>query len=492
MNLPSLTRAALATGFLTLLLAISALAANPAPTPPFLQVKKTTLRIPPAESGAAAALNNHLYYAGGTVSGGSVTNALIDVDTFNHTVTALTPMPTARTGLGLTPMFASSVGGIGVTGSTVLYAIGGSNGSGALGTNEMYNVTTGTWTELAPLPTPRAYLTVVGGTDGYVYAIGGVDSAGNTVGTVEIYNPGYNSWSEGPSLITARSHHAASLIFDDIILVAGGQDASGTVLNSTEGFSLQLKGSWLPGALMNTPRADFGIAVGGDGYVHAVGGRSTKGDVDTFEAFKFSTNTWIPEREKLPAAVSGVAVTEGLSGGVFVLGGGTGKTLESNVVRGLPTAQPTHSVTYYVHGYDVPYVLGSYAMTEIPPLQGFGTTLALFASTNFTTFPDIGGTIEAGGNITVNIPSTILVGLINTLSVEAENTDGSDPVVIGTFNSVLGLSGNIVVPINAPLNLKNKVLVLNISTVLGLDLELGSGYLTVTLNGLDGRTSDPQ
>jgi hypothetical protein len=92
----------------------------------------------------------------------------------------------------------------------------------------------------------------------------------------------------------------------------------------------------------------------------------------------------------------------------------------------------------------------------------------------------------------VNIPSTILVGLLNTLSVEAENTDGSDPVVIGTFNSVLGLSGNIVVPINAPMNLKNKVLVLNISTILGLDLELGSGYFTVTLNGLDGRTSDPQ
>jgi hypothetical protein len=29
-------------------------------------------------------------------------------------------------------------------------------------------------------------------------------------------------------------------------------------------------------------------------------------------------------------------------------------------------------------------------------------------------------------------------------------------------------------------------------TILGLDLELGSGYLTVTLNGLDGRTMNPQ
>ena len=41
-------------------------------------------------------------------------------------------------------------------------------------------------------------------------------------------------------------------------------------------------------------------------------------------------------------------------------------------------------------------------------------------------------------------------------------------------------------------NQKNKVLVLNISTILGVDLELGSGYLTVTLNGLDGKTMNPQ
>jgi hypothetical protein len=491
MNLPSLTRAALATGVFSVAFVLSGYAALPAPTPPFLKVAKTTLKITPTESGAAAALNNQLYYAGGTTSSG-VTNALIDVDTFKHTTTALTPMPTARTGLGLTPMFEGTVGGISVPGSTVLFAIGGTTGTGAVGNNEMYNVTTGTWTELAPLPTPRAYLTVIAGTDGYIYAIGGVDSSGNTVGTVEIYNPGFNSWSEGPSLITARSHHAASLIYDDIILVAGGQDASGTVLNSTEGFSLQLKGSWLPGASMNSPRADFGIAAGADGYIHAVGGRTTKGDLNTLEALQFSTNTWIPEKEKLPAAVSGVAVVEGLSGGVFALGGGTGKVLETKVVRGFPLAQPTHSVTYYIHGYDVPYVLGSYAMTEIPPLQGFGTTLALFSSTNFTTFPDIGGTIEAGGNITVEIPATLLVGLINGLTVQAENLDGSDPVTIGTFNSLIGLSGNIVVPINAPLNLKNKVLVLNISTIVGVDLELGSGYLTVTLNGLDGRTMNPQ
>jgi Kelch motif/Galactose oxidase, central domain len=484
MNLPSLTRAAFASGFLTFLLALPALAVTP--PPPHLHIKQTTLKLPPTESGAAAALNNQVYYAGGTVPGGTVTNALTDVDGFKHTVTALTGMPTARTGLGLTAAFSGTA-----SGGNVLYAIGGTNGTSVLGTNEVYDVATGTWTSLAPMPTPRAYLTVVAGTDGFIYAIGGVNAAGQTVNTVEIYNPTYGTWRTGPSLLTARSHAAATLIYDDIILVAGGQDVNGTVLNTTEGYVLQL-GAWTPGASMNTPRADFGIALGGDGYVHAVGGRSTTGSVKTFEALKFSTNTWIMETEKLPFTLSGVAVAEGLSGAVFVLGGAHGTTLEGRIVRASPPFEPTHSVTYYVHGFDVPWVLGSYAMDEIPPLQGFGTTIALFASTNFTSFPDIGGTIESGGNITVSIPATILVGLINGLSVEAENLDGSDPVVIGTFSSLLGLSGDIVVPINAPLSLNNKVLVLNISTILGVDLELGSGYLTVTLNGLDGKTLNPQ
>jgi Kelch motif len=139
MNLPSLTRTAFATGFLPFLLALSALAANPTPTPPHLHIKKTTLKLPPTESGASAALNNQLYYAGGTVPGGTVTNVLTDIDTFKHTVTALSGMPTARTGLGLTAAFSATA-----PGGNVLYAIGGTNGTSVLGTNEVYDVANGT------------------------------------------------------------------------------------------------------------------------------------------------------------------------------------------------------------------------------------------------------------------------------------------------------------------------------------------------------------
>jgi len=43
-----------------------------------------------------------------------------------------------------------------------------------------------------------------------------------------------------------------------------------------------------------------------------------------------------------------------------------------------------------------------------------------------------------------------------------------------------------------PLKIKNKVLVLTISTILGLDLNLGNALpITVTLNSLSGKPSNP-
>ncbi len=84
------------------------------------------------------------------------------------------------------------------------------------------------------------------------------------------------------------------------------------------------------------------------------------------------------------------------------------------------------------------------------------------------------------------------MGAINTVTVTAENQDGTDPVTIGSVNSLLGLSGDVTVPITPPVVLKNKALVLSLSTLLGVDLNLSGGVVTVKIQGLDGRPSDPQ
>jgi hypothetical protein len=101
------------------------------------------------------------------------------------------------------------------------------------------------------------------------------------------------------------------------------------------------------------------------------------------------------------------------------------------------------------------------------------------------------GTIESGGSLTVTVPGTIIVGVINSLTITATDLDGSHPVVVGSASSLLGLSGIVNIPITTPLKITNKVLVLSIFSLLGVDLDLGGGVVVVTLNGLDGKPNNP-
>ena len=194
----------------------------------------------------------------------------------------------------------------------------------------------------------------------------------------------------------------------------------------------------------------------------------------------------------MPTALSGIAAAEGLSGGIFVIGGENGaKTLLQTSPKAFPPMNDTaHSVTYYGHSYDEPYVNGNLSMDQIAPIQGLGLlNLGLLSTTNFSGYPAVSGTIESGGSVTVNIPATVILGLINGVTVSATDQDGRNAQVLGTVSSLLGLSGEINVPIRLT---NNKVLVLSIASLLGVDLNLRGGFVTVTLNGLVGKPSNPQ
>jgi hypothetical protein len=490
MNLPSLSRAALAVGVLSALFVLSARGANPAPTPtpPDIRVQLATFSVGPSVSAAAAHLNDHVYYAGGQLPSKAVTNVVTDINLNTNAVSTLPPMPTPRAGLGLVGFLNTGSGTFG----NVLVAIGGTNGTSALGTCEMYSFVTGSWTEMAPMPTPRAYLAVVAGLDGKIYAIGGVDASGDTLGTVEAFNPATNTWSAVLSLNQPRAHLAAAVIFIDTILVAGGVDDTGKAINSTEVYNLAFPGAWSTWVPMLTARSDFGLSNAGDGYVHAIGGRSSTGsNLQTIEAYNVHTGVWAAEPFKLKNAPAGFATTEGLTGAIYLLGGANGSTFFTKVEKAFPPFAATHDVTYFVHAYDEPYVNGSSVMDGQLPLAGFGLlNIGLLSSTNFSSFPTLAGTIEPGGSLTVSIPATLIVGLINGLTLTATDLDGSHPVVLGTASSLLGLSGNITFPVTSPLKLINKVLVLNLSTILGVDLNLGGGFFSVTLHNLSGKPSN--
>jgi len=487
MNLPLFTRSALVTGAFSMLTVLSGYAA----TPPPMEVESTPFNVGSVAFGAAAHLNNHLYYAGGNGPGGTVTNAVLDLDLNKKTVTSLPSMPTARAGLGLTGFLFSIPGGA----QNVLIAIGGTNGSTASGATEMFSFSTGSWSVMAPMPTPRAYLSVVAGTDGNVYALGGVDAGGHTVNTVEVFNPAKNSWSTGPSLTTPRSHLAGTMVYLDAILVAGGQDANGNILNTTEAYSLLNGGSFQNYFPMNVAREDFGLSLAESGILYAFGGRSSAGKAeDSIEGFSFAAGAWTMAPHKLLSPSEGVAAVEGLTGTDYVIGGqnDAGKFLPA-VTKVFPfRLGGAHNVTLFVHGLDEPTLNGDFAMDQQTPLNAVGLlNLSILGTTNFAAFPAVHGTIESGGSLTVTVPGTIIVGVINSLTITATDLDGSHPVVVGSASSLLGLSGIVNIPITTPLKITNKVLVLSIFSLLGVDLDLGGGVVVVTLNGLDGKPNNP-
>ena len=102
--------------------------AHGAAPPPVLNIHRTQVAVGSAVSGAAARLNDYMYFAGGTTSAGTVTNAVTAVNLYNNTVTPLATMPTARAGLGLVGIFYNQSGTI-----DALLAVGGTNGSTAVG-----------------------------------------------------------------------------------------------------------------------------------------------------------------------------------------------------------------------------------------------------------------------------------------------------------------------------------------------------------------------
>mmetsp|Transcript_61622 Transcript_61622/g.112246 ORF Transcript_61622/g.112246 Transcript_61622/m.112246 type:complete len:146 (+) Transcript_61622:2-439(+) len=134
-------------------------------------------------------------------------------DEAHNTWSLLPPMPTRRRGLA-----AVSLRGR-------IYAIGGGHAAStglatrtssisprtqACGTVERYDVATGVWERMPPMPTPRMFLAAVV-LNGRVYAIGGSDGA-QALRTVECFDEETNSWDKLPEMPTRRVFFSAGVL----------------------------------------------------------------------------------------------------------------------------------------------------------------------------------------------------------------------------------------------------------------------------------------
>ncbi len=116
---------------------------------------------------------------------------------------------------------------------------GGCTGSGSgTVTNEVdiYDRTTDTWTEGAPMPTARAAFYGIGIKGDGIYVMGGIDASGAQSPANEVYNIAQNSWSTATPMPDPRAEMGVASHGGRIYTVGGGHPGFGASAATNEAF----------------------------------------------------------------------------------------------------------------------------------------------------------------------------------------------------------------------------------------------------------------
>jgi N-acetylneuraminic acid mutarotase len=204
-----------------------------------------------------------------------------------------------------------------------IYAIGGAGPVWqALGTVEVYDPDTDTWTSKSEMPTARQGLST-SVVNGKIYAIGGgaASSASyesvETFSTVEEYDPATDTWTRKSEMPTSRVCHHASVV-DGRIYVIGGSDASTpddrSHVRTVEVYD-PATDTWTQKGDMPASRA-AGFTSVVDGKIYIIGGYGGPQRVEEYDPL---TDSWATKSE-MPSARRSLA-TSALDGKIYAIGG---------------------------------------------------------------------------------------------------------------------------------------------------------------------------
>ncbi len=175
--------------------------------------------------------------------------------------TSMSPMPTARGGVGLAVV------------NGKIYAIGGLNGNSLpVSTTEEYDPQTNGWTSKMPMPTPRSGFAIAV-YQNKIYVIGGTVGNGY-VGNNEVYDPVSNTWETKTSMPTPRADLCANVVNDKIYLIGGKKYSSITPFfnetNINEVYD-PINDNWSTKTSIPTPVQGYASAVVND-KIYVLGG----------------------------------------------------------------------------------------------------------------------------------------------------------------------------------------------------------------------------
>jgi Galactose oxidase, central domain len=122
--------------------------------------------------------------------------------------------------------------------------------------------------------------------NGQVLVAGGDNFTNGLLGSAELYNPATRTWSFTGTMSVPRNDHSAVLLRNGQVLVAGGANGS-QILSSAELYD-PATGTWTPTGNMTTARDSFGMTLLPNGQVLAAGG----GQLTSAELYNPATGTW--------------------------------------------------------------------------------------------------------------------------------------------------------------------------------------------------------
>lgn len=182
------------------------------------------------------------------------------------------------------------------------------------------------WQEMAPMTTPRAYLTAIA-VQGFLYALGGYNYSGylSSVERAAINSDGsLSAWEAVASMTTPRWRPGA-VVVGNYIYVLGGSSTGGGPLDSVERAQVNPDGSlgpWQAMTSMTTQRHEP-AAVAAGGYIYVLGGSNSSGFLNSVERAKVnhdgSLGSWQMASSMITARRGLAAVSVG--GYVYALGG---------------------------------------------------------------------------------------------------------------------------------------------------------------------------
>ncbi|KFV17506.1 Kelch-like 18, partial [Pterocles gutturalis] len=168
---------------------------------------------------------------------------------------------------------------------------------------------------------PRCCTSIVG----LIYAVGGLNSAGDSLNVVEVFDPIANRWEKCQPMTTARSRVGVAVV-NGLLYAIGGYDGQ-LRLSTVEVYNPEMD-SWSKVESMNSKRSAMGTVVL-DGQIYVCGGYDGNSSLNSVESYSPETNKWTvvtPMSSNRSAA--GVTVFEGR---IYVSGGHDGLQIFNSV-----------------------------------------------------------------------------------------------------------------------------------------------------------------